>query len=74
LNEHLLNNLALDKTDYEKFIPIFFNKFFFYESKIHTRKFSKKAKTSLVDFSSITKQTFLKLADIQGEKLLNNFL
>lgn len=74
LNEHLFNDLTLEKTDYEKFIPISFNKKKFDESKIHKRKFSKKSKTSPLHFSSITKQTSLKLADIQGEKLLKFLL
>jgi hypothetical protein len=74
LNEHLFNDLTLEKTDNEKFIPISFNKKKFDESKIYKRKFSKKSKTSLLHFSSITKQTSLKLADIQGEKLLKFLL
>ena len=74
LNEHLFNDLTLEKTDYEEFIPIFFNKKKFDESQIHKRKFSKKSKTFLLHFSSITKQTSLKLVDIQGEKLLKILL
>jgi hypothetical protein len=74
MNEYLLNDFTLDKIDSEKFIPIFFNKKFLNNSKIHKRKFLKRSKTSLLPFSSVTKQTFLKLADIQGEKLLKFFL
>lgn len=74
LNEHLFNDLAVNKTDYEKFIPISFNKKNSNKVKICKQKFSRNPKTSLLDFSSITKQTFFKLADIQGEKLLKKFL
>lgn len=74
MNDHLFNDLTLEKTDYEKFIPISFNKKNFDEPQIHKRKFSKKSKTSLLQFSCVTKQTSLKLADIQGEKLLKILL
>lgn len=74
LNEYLLNDLVLDKTDYEKFIPISFKKKKINESKIFKQKFSRNPKISRLHFSNTTKQTFFKLADIQGEKLLKKFL
>jgi hypothetical protein len=67
LNEHLFNNPALKKTDYEKFIPIFFKKKKSDKIKTHKQTNSKK---EVLEFSNIMKQTFIKLADIQGENLL----
>jgi hypothetical protein len=59
-NKTSTSHLVAKKTDYEKFVPITLNK----------RKFIKKSKKELLHLTSFTKQTFLKLTDIQGENLL----
>jgi ribosomal protein S10 len=68
------NHIIFDKTRHEKFISIFFKKSFFDYPKVHKRRFSKKSKKKILRFSSLTKQMFLKLMDVQGESLLTNFL
>lgn len=60
LNKNLNFHIASKKIDYERFIALICNK----------RKFFKKSKKKVFCIKSTTRQTFLKLIDIQGEKSL----
>lgn len=62
LDEKLFTGILLDKVNYDNFVPSFFPK-----TNRHERQTKKK---TLV--SRITKQLFLKLSDIHGEKLLKS--
>lgn len=74
LNKNLTNNLVFEKTDNERFIPIALKIKILDRLKIDKRKSSKKSKKKTLNLSNVTKQTLLKLTDIQGEKLLKKNL
>ena len=60
LNKNLNFHIASKKINYERFISFGLSK----------RKFFKKSKKEVLCMKNITRQTFFKLIDIQGEKLL----
>ena len=60
LNKNLNFHIASKKINYERFISFGLSK----------RKFFKKSKKEVLCMRNITRQTFFKLIDIQGEKLL----
>ena len=62
LNKNLSISASSEKMNSEKFIQITLNK----------RKFGKKSKRKVPYLKSFIKPTFLKLTDIQGERLLTN--
>ena len=60
LNKNLNFHIASKKINYERFISFGLSK----------RKLFKKSKKEVLCMKNITRQTFFKLIDIQGEKLL----
>lgn len=60
LNKNLNFHIASKKINYERFISFGLSK----------RKFFKKSKKEVLCMKNIARQTFFKLIDIQGEKLL----
>jgi ribosomal protein S10 len=66
-------NFVSEKTDFERFFSAIEKNFFLGKPKVKQWKTLKKSKKKILYLSGKTKQTFFKLSDIQGEKLLNKY-